>query len=182
MNQHAMYSWSLPSKTTHCNRYTGISLTNTILNRNLQSYQNRVGPVRGDLSLRQWWPVMDYYTLLSVERSSSPEDIKAAYRWRPEDDRMTASSSAGNSPSNGTRTRTQSARRRPPGSSRKYPWRIRWLLVPDLLLPYLQVLSDAAKRRVYDKQGKRGLETKGQGQEKEEDPFDIFRKFYGFYG
>ena len=42
-------------------------------------------------------------------------------------------------------------------------------------------MSDAAKRRVYDKYGKRGLETKGQGQEKEEDPFDIFRKFYGFY-
>jgi DnaJ-class molecular chaperone len=50
------------------------------------------------------------------------------------------------------------------------------------LLPYLQVLSDAAKRRVYDKYSKRGLETKGQGQEKEEDPFDILRKFYGFYG
>ena len=59
---------------------------------------------------------------------------------------------------------------------------MRWLFVTDLLLSYLQVLSDAAKRRVYDKYGKTGLETKGQGQEKEEDPFDIFRKFYGFYG
>ena len=44
-------------------------------------------------------------------------------------------------------------------------------------------MSDAAKRRVYDKYGKRGLETESQGKEKEkEDPFDIFRKFYGFYG
>ena len=62
------------------------------------------------------------------------------------------------------------------------------------------MLSDESKRRVYDKYGKRGLETEGQGpgprnrgeqwQEEEEhvhgfpsfafrDPFDIFREFFG---